>query len=592
MPSTRFLTSYGGGAMSLSLFMSLSLLKNEPKGMRVAISVSLVSHSAILVAILLCFPSHGSSSPEVIPISVATIGESEIPGSQVSPRPELGFAHGSVFLKSKPTSPSTQAKAKQTVVVAKPPPEGNQPSVSQMSHSVASNQSDIPAEAWAEPQDARSEAGSGQPLATSETYLYHKTSTANAGFVEEQSGQPPGLTITRRADWQAKPVEDNKLTYSVPGSSVKFTMREVHSAGFAESALATGFGMQADENSGVLGSTPVLWGAAAMARSQKVDWTLVNLKNFGVTAFGYQNEVGSNFKSFGQTKHEFGAAGSTTLKAGGQVRVGPFGFGFAQSSREQLAWSGFQGVETGANLAAVQQEASVTLDLAQLLPNKEASGLSTKLLPTLWVTTSNEHTSTSGQEAVPRGTVSTSFGGTWAWDMGQATLGYWNYSSSGVAASAWSGQGFDASFALYHSSFSVDADLSYGHSEDVAPSWQSAGSLYGSSVTISYTPAKFPGLWASAAAGNYDQSAITFDGTSSALSNMYRASSNGEYWSIAAGVDLKRWFWTASDSGAPTGQLSSVKLLYRYTDSLYLDKSTGAERDVDSLVAVMIQRTF
>ena len=52
------------------------------------------------------------------------------------------------------------------------------------------------------------------------------------------------------------------------------------------------------------------------------------------------------------------------MKAGGQVRVGPFGFGFAQSSREQLAWSGFQGVETGANLAAVQQEASVTLDLA------------------------------------------------------------------------------------------------------------------------------------------------------------------------------------------------------------------------------------
>ena len=108
-----------------------------------------------------------------------------------------------------------------------------------------------------------------------------------------------------------------------------------------------------------------------MARSQKVDWTLVNLKNFGVTAFGYQNEVGSDFKPFGQTKNEFdGSAGSSTMKAGGQVRVGPFGFGFAQSSREQLAWSGFQGVETGANLAAVQQEASVTLDLAQLLPEQ------------------------------------------------------------------------------------------------------------------------------------------------------------------------------------------------------------------------------
>ena len=76
--------------------------------------------------------------------------------------------------------------------------------------------------------------------------------------------------------------------------------------------------------------------------------------------------------------------------------------------------------------------------------------------------------------------------------------------------------------------------------------------------------------------------------------NMHRVSSNGEYWSIAAGVDLTRLFWTpdASDSGAPTGQLSSVKLLYRYSDSLYLDNSTGTTRDVNSLVAVMIQRTF
>ena len=45
------------------------------------------------------------------------------------------------------------------------------------------------------------------------------------------------------------------------------------------------------------------------------------------------------------------------------------------------------------------------------------------------------------------------------------------------------------------------------------------------------------------------------------------------------------------DSGA-TGQLSSVKLLYRYSDSLYSDNSAGSTRDVNSLVAVMIQRTF
>ena len=89
-------------------------------------------------------------------------------------------------------------------------------------------------------------------------------------------------------------------------------LREVHlcerplPAGFAGSALAPGVGMQDDGNSGPFGLNPVPWGAAAVARSQKVDWTLVNLKNFGVTAFGYQNEVGGDFKPFGETKKEFG----------------------------------------------------------------------------------------------------------------------------------------------------------------------------------------------------------------------------------------------------------------------------------------------
>ena len=582
--------------------MSLSLLKNEPKGMRVAISVSLVSHSAILVAILLYFPSHRSSSLEVIPISVAMVGEAANTGSQTPSHPELGVGPGTVSPEGKLTSSSSQEEAGPTLVVAKltePPPKAS--SSTRAPHPLADNRSETPADQVARVEPEASSVDSlGQPRPIPETNLWNTTQTSSAGgqslkgFVEEQSAEPPSLKITRHTDWEANPVEDETLTYSAPGGSVKFTVRQAYSAGFGGSAFTPAFGMQGDDNSGVSGLTLAPLGAAAMARSQKVDWTLVNLENFGVTAFGYQNEVGSDFKPFEQTKKEFefGSAGTSTMKAGGQVRVGPFGFGFAQSSREQFAWSGFRGVETGANLAAVQQEASVTLALAQLLPNKEASGLFTKLLPTLWVTTSNEHTPTSGQQAMPSGTVSTSFGGTWAWDMGQATLGYWNYSSSGVAASAWSGQGFDASFGLYHSSFSVDVDLSYGHSEDVAPSWQSAGALYGSSVTISYAPAKFPGLWASAAAGNYDQSAITFNDVSSVLSNMHGASSNGEYWSIATGVDLTRWFWTASDSGAPTGQLSSVKLLYRYTDNLYLDKSTGTERDADSLVAVMIQRTF
>ena len=278
---------------------------------------------------------------------------------------------------------------------------------------------------------------------------------------------------------------------------MKFTVREANSSGFGGTALAPGIGMQDNESSAPFGLTQVQWGADGMARSQRLDWTVVNLKDFGVTAFGYQNEVGRDFQPFGQTKSEFAMAGISTMKAGGQVRVGPFGFGFAQSSLENAGpVTNLAAVQQGAtNLAAVQQEASVTLDLAHLLSGTQvSSGLFSKLLPTFWVTRSDKHTPTAGQEAVPRDAITSSFGaptiwvtgktvprdvitsslgGTWKWDIGEASLNYWSYRSDGsesVTASTWAGHGFNANFGAYYSSFGIDADLSYGQSENVARS--------------------------------------------------------------------------------------------------------------------------
>ena len=288
---------------------------------------------------------------------------------------------------------------------------------------------------------------SGLDQAQQAKHLWNTAATANSGgtidFVEQQSNEAPGLTITSRTEWQANPVEDNKLTYSAPGSAVKLTVREASSAGFSRT-FAHGIGLNNDETSGPFGLTSAPWGTNALARSQRVDWTLVNLKNFGITAFGYQNEVGRDFEPFGQTKKEFATAGSTTMKAGGQVRVGPFGFGFAQSSiasTDGFAGTYFTSTTTD---STVQQEASASFNLAQLVPG----GLAPKLLPTLWMSASTSQAPTSGQASE---TVTTSFGGTWTWDMGYASLGYWNYSSGKNASlgATWSGHGFDANLGAY-----------------------------------------------------------------------------------------------------------------------------------------------
>jgi hypothetical protein len=107
---------------------------------------------------------------------------------------------------------------------------------------------------------------------------------------------------------------------------------------------------------------------------------------------------------------------------------------------------------------------------------------------------------------------------------------------------------------------------------------------------LSYTPAKLPGVWATAAAGNYDQNAISFG---SAASEMYGVSTRGEYWNVGGALDLTNWIWnTEQGSEQPDGPRPSVKLLYRYTDALYLESSDGHLRDTSDLWAMMIQRKF
>ena len=226
----------------------------------------------------------------------------------------------------------------------------------------------------------------------------------------------------------------------------------------------------------------------------------------------------------------------------------------------------------------------LAVNLAQLVPG----GLAPKLLPTLWMSASTSQAPTSGQASE---TVTTSFGGTWTWDMGYASLGYWNYSSGKNAGlgTTWSGHGFDANLGAYRSSFGIDVGLSYGQSEDAAPSWQSAGALYNSYATVSYKPDKLPGVSLTAAAGNYDHNAITYGGT---LSDPYAMTSNGEYLSLTAGLDLTSLFWSPEEFGAVNEQRPSVKMFYRYSDSLFLDGSANATKDVDSLVAMSIQRKF
>ena len=310
-------------------------LRNDLKRL-VAFAVSIVAHSAFAGAILFCFASRHAPLLGAIPITVVTSEAELLPGPGSGP----GSSGGKLTL------PLFQEEGSQTPVEAQ-----NHASGSQTPHRRVNNPSGISADNKVQPAREQPNFGLGQAQ-----YLRRAENRAPSSgdgkihLVEDGGGKAAEPTITRRTDWQASPVEDDKLTYSAPDSSVKLTTREVSVfTGFGSSlagpAFSRGFGTNfagpafspvlgtnGGENSRPFGLTPAMWDDDATARSKRLDGTLVNLNNFGVTAFAYENEVGRDFQPFGSAKNEFAIAGTSTMKAGGQVRVGPLGFGYAASS--------------------------------------------------------------------------------------------------------------------------------------------------------------------------------------------------------------------------------------------------------------------
>ena len=401
------------------------------------------------------------------------------------------------------------------------------------------------------------------------------TSESGVGWVEQTKDSTPEFKASRQKGWEISSagfdrVEDNKMTYKAPDSDVRLTVREAAS-GFGTNFATRSFGLNDYQTSGPLDLSPT----DGLARSQKLDWTLFESKTFGVTAFGYQSEVGRSFEPFGRTKKEFKEAGTRELTAGANMRLGAFGFGLSQSSIEKTY---------GSADAAFKSKASASVDLPRLVRGANLPGdLAPKLVPTVWMNASTSQAPTSNQDDE---TVTMALGGTWSWDTGYASLGYWDSSfggNSGLGA-AWSGQGFDANVGAYYGAFAVDVSVSYGQSEDALASWQSTGDVYNYSTTVSYKGEKLPGISLTAAMGNYDQNSLSFGST---FSESYAWSSNSDYLSLSAGLDLTGLFWSSEgDEEQP-----SVKMLFRHNESVYRD-SYSDTKDVDDLIAVTVQRKF
>jgi hypothetical protein len=118
-----------------------------------------------------------------------------------------------------------------------------------------------------------------------------------AGITDFVEHQPPAPTVTRRTDWQANPVEDKEVKYSGPGGAVRMTVREASSAGLLGTNFALNYSLITDKTSQPFSLASTEWPTNTTAKSQKVEWKVVDSKNLGVTVFGYQTRW-SSFKPF------------------------------------------------------------------------------------------------------------------------------------------------------------------------------------------------------------------------------------------------------------------------------------------------------
>ena len=204
----------------------------------------MLGHVVLFVALLLYSALSQRPTLQVIPISVVSIGDGQNLQSQLSYGPEIRSQPGTARPKRQPPFSLSLPQVEHT-----PTPLDSKTAEAASSvgpGAFAENSSDVLTDRDTHVGLESPSPASGLDQALPEKYLWNTAAAANSGdtidFVEQQSSEAPGLTITRRTEWQANPVEDSKLTYSAPGSAVKLTVREASSAGFSRTDLAHGIG--------------------------------------------------------------------------------------------------------------------------------------------------------------------------------------------------------------------------------------------------------------------------------------------------------------------------------------------------------------
>ena len=194
------------------------LSEKRADGTSVGFLGSVLGHVALFVALLLYSGLSQRPTLQAIPISIVSIGDSQNLHSQLSYSPEISSQPRTARPKRQP-----QFLISSTQVEHAPTPLGSTTAEAAASvgpGAFAENSGNVLNDRDTHVGLESPSPASGLDQAQQAKHLWNTAATANSGgtidLVEQQSNEAPGLKITRRTEWQANPVEDNKLDILSP----------------------------------------------------------------------------------------------------------------------------------------------------------------------------------------------------------------------------------------------------------------------------------------------------------------------------------------------------------------------------------------
>jgi hypothetical protein len=182
-------------------------------------------------------------------------------------------------------------------------------------------------------------------------------------------------------------------------------------------------------------------------------------------------------------------------------------------------------------------------------------------------------------EITPPRTQGIGAGASWGWNSGNASVSYFNYSSSSIDGQLYksTGSGATANISAFADPVGFYAEVKYCYSEDFTAFSSFVKRGYDAYLSGSYNQHYLPDILLEGSFGRHEYNSVGW-------------ASDTSYWSAALGFDVSKYIWRPIEAKSKLSpRLPAAKLFYRYLN--YTDHSVAGAAPIGSQFVGLMFRT-